>query len=47
MESKSGRGFKRHRHKFHPHHVVSRENVNSILSLRKKKTDRVDGNLNT
>ena len=43
MESKSGRDYERHRHRFRPHQVVSRENVNSILSLRKKKVDRVGG----
>ena len=47
MESKSGRDYKRCRNRFCPHHVVSRENVNSILSFRNKKVCRVGGSLNT
>ena len=43
MESKSGRDCKSRKLRFWPHHVVSRENVNSILSLRKKKADQVGG----
>ena len=47
MESKSERDCKRRRNMFRPHHVVPRENVNSILSLRKKKVRQVGRNLNT
>ena len=41
MESKSGKDNKRCRHRFRPHYVMPRENVNSILSSRKKKVSQV------
>ena len=37
MESTSGRDCKRCGNMFSPHRVVSRENFNNILSLRKKE----------